>query len=419
MPTLAKLRADVRSGAHDGVLSRLYDDPAPARERILGLADDFEREFGTDGELSLFSAPGRTEIGGNHTDHNRGRVLAGAVNMDIIGLARPSEKPLIRLKSRGFPFNEVPLSDLVPREECSSSNSLIRGLCAGFKRLGRPVGGFEAVTTTDVLSGSGLSSSAAFENLVGTAIDHLFGDGSLAPEALAKLGQYAENVYLKKPSGLMDQTASAFGGLVTIDFGDEKPAVRPVKYDFSRSGHALCITGPIGSHADLTAEYAAVPTEMKAVAAELGASCLREADEAEFWRRLPELYRKMPHRALLRAAHFYADDARVPQQVAALESGDFPAFLSLVNASGRSSFMYLQNVVAPDGQGLALALALSEQALGSRGAFRVHGGGFAGTIQAFVPRDLADAYAARMDAVFGRGACRRLRIRPEGALKIL
>ncbi len=368
-----------------------------------------------------FSAPGRTEIGGNHTDHQRGRVLAAAVNLDTLAAVRVNGTDTIRILSKGYPMSEVDVKDLTPKEnEINSTPALIRGVAARFVQLGCKVQGFDAYCESTVLPGSGLSSSAAYEVLIGTIINHLYFDGKVSQPEIAQIGQYAENVFFGKPCGLMDQTASAVGGLVTIDFADkDHPAIRSVDFDFSTCGHALCIIDSRASHADLTDEYAAVPAEMKALAAYFGKEVLTEIPEEDFYAAMPALREKCGDRAVLRGVHEYQENKRVPQQVAALERGDFDAFLQLIKESGRSSWMYLQNVI-PAGykehQDMAIALALCEKYLEGKGAYRVHGGGFAGTVQAFVPFELLDNFRRGIDAVLGEGACHVLSIRPQGGV---
>lgn len=368
-----------------------------------------------------FSAPGRTEIGGNHTDHQRGRVLAAAVNLDTLAAVRVNSTDTIRILSKGYPMSEVDVKDLTPKEnEINSTPALIRGVAARFVQLGCKVQGFDAYCESTVLPGSGLSSSAAYEVLIGTIINHLYFDGKVSQPEIAQIGQYAENVFFGKPCGLMDQTASAVGGLVTIDFADkDHPAIRSVDFDFSTCGHALCIIDSRASHADLTDEYAAVPAEMKALAAYFGKEVLTEIPEEDFYAAMPALREKCGDRAVLRGVHEYQENKRVPQQVAALERGDFDAFLQLIKESGRSSWMYLQNVI-PAGykehQDMAIALALCEKYLEGKGAYRVHGGGFAGTVQAFVPFELLDNFRRGIDAVLGEGACHVLSIRPQGGV---
>ena len=368
-----------------------------------------------------FSAPGRTEIGGNHTDHQRGRVLAGAVNLDTVAAVRPNGTNMIRIQSKGYPMSIVDLENLNPvAEEINSTSALIRGVAARFTQLGCKVEGFDAYCESTVLPGSGLSSSAAYEVLIGTIINHMFFDGKVSQPEIAMIGQYAENVFFGKPCGLMDQMASAVGNLVTIDFFDkENPVIEPVDFDFASCGHALCIIDSGADHSDLTDEYAAIPGEIKAVAAYFGKEVLTQIDEAEFYKAIPALRKECGDRAVMRAIHFYQENARVPLQVAALKEGNFEKFLSLIKQSGYSSWMYLQNVI-PAGykahQDVAVALGLAEHFLQGRGAYRVHGGGFAGTIQAFVPFDLLDAFVAGMDGALGEGACHVLSIRPQGGV---
>lgn len=381
----------------------------------------FREAFGGEPER-YFSAPGRTEIGGNHTDHQRGRVLAAAVNLDTLAAVRVNGTGTIRILSQGYPMSVVELNQLEPQaEEVNTTPALIRGVAARFVQLGCRVEGFDAYCTSTVLPGSGLSSSAAYEVLIGTIINHLFFDGRVSQPEIAQIGQYAENVFFGKPCGLMDQTASAVGNLVSIDFFDkDKPVITPVDFDFSACGHALCIIDTRASHADLTDEYAAIPGGIKKVCAHFGKEVLTQIDEQEFYAAIPALRKSCGDRAVLRCVHFYQDNARVPRQVAALQSGDFDTFLKLISESGRSSWMYLQNVI-PAGykehQDVAVSLALCEHYLQGRGAFRVHGGGFAGTVQAFVPFDLLDSFRAGVDAALGAGACHVLSIRPQGGVE--
>ena len=370
-----------------------------------------------------FSAPGRTEIGGNHTDHQRGRVLAAAVNLDTRAAVRLNGTNMIRIQSQGYPLCEVDLNLLTPQaEEINGTASLIRGVAARFTQLGCKVEGFDAYCESTVLPGSGLSSSAAYEVLIGTILNHLFFGCKVSAPEVAMIGQYAENVFFGKPCGLMDQTASSVGGLVTIDFFEkDNPNIRSVNFDFSTCGHALCIIDSRASHADLTDEYAAIPGELKGICAHFGKDVLTQIDPAAFYAAIPALREKCGDRAVMRAIHFYQENERVPQQVAALEEGNFDKFLALVKESGFSSFMYLQNVI-PAGrtrnQEMAIALGLCEHYLRDRGAYRVHGGGFAGTVQAFVPFDLLDSFRAGIDGVLGEGACHVLSIRPQGGVEM-
>ena len=382
----------------------------------------FAAAFGGTAER-YFSAPGRTEVSGNHTDHQRGRVLAGAVNLDTVAAVRVNGTDVIRVQSKGYPLCQVRLDAMEPvAAEINSTPALIRGVAARFAQLGCQVGGFDAYCESTVLPGSGLSSSAAFEVLVGTIINHLFFDGKVTQPEIAQIGQYAENVFFGKPCGLMDQTASAVGGLVTIDFADKAhPDIRPVHFDFSTTGHALCIIDSRADHADLTDEYAAVPGEMRAVCEYFGKDVVTEIPEADFYAAIPALREKCGDRAVMRVIHEYNENRRVPQQVACLEQGDFEGFLRLTKESGFSSWMYLQNVI-PAGyvkqQAMAVALGLCEHYLQGRGAYRVHGGGFAGTVQAFVPFDLLDSFRTGIDAALGEGACHVLSIRPQGGVEM-
>lgn len=382
----------------------------------------FKATFGHN-EAEMFSSPGRTEIGGNHTDHNYGRVLAGAVNLDNIAVAVPNGTMKVRILSSGYPQFEVDLTNLEPnKDEYFTSVALVRGISARMKELGFNIGGFDAVIDSGVPKGSGLSSSASFEVLIGAIISHLFNEGKLDAVQNAIIGQYAENVFFGKPCGLMDQTACSVGGLVTIDFEDpSKPIVKKVDFDFTKTGYALVITDTGGNHADLNDEYASLPTEMKSVAAQFGKNVLRQVSLDEVVNNIPQMRGKVSDRAILRAIHFERDNARVAEQVAALEKGDFSSFLQMVIASGQSSYMYNQNVYPVNNveeQGLSLALALSDIVLGSEGAWRVHGGGFAGTIQAFVPESLLDTYVKTIENAFGEGKCWKLFIRPQGAIKV-
>ena len=391
--------------------------------RYAALADEFVKTYGNK-DLTVFSSPGRTEIGGNHTDHNYGRVLAGAVNLDNVAVAAPNGTSVVRILSSGYPQFEVDITKLQPnKEEFYTSVGLVRGICARLKELGFEIGGFDAVINSGVPKGSGLSSSASFEVLIGAIVSHLFNGGKLDAVLNAQVGQYAENVFFGKPCGLMDQTACSVGGLVTIDFADPaKPIVKKVDFDFTKTGYALVITDTGGNHADLNDEYASLPTDMKGVAAKLGKTVLREVSLEQVVDAIPALReQKVSDRAILRAIHFERDNARVAEQVADLEKGDFKAFLGKVIASGNSSFMYNQNVYPLNNgaeQGLSIALALSDMVLGSEGAWRVHGGGFAGTVQAFVPQHLLNKYVETLEHTFGKGKCHKLFIRPQGSIKV-
>ena len=427
MKSIPAWKAELAAPAMQKTLAKLYccseQQAGTYADRLAALCDAYAARFGQPQQLALFSAPGRTEIGGNHTDHQHGCVLAGSVNLDIVAAVALNGENVIRIQSEGHPLDEVSLDVLTPQPaEAGHSSAIVRGVAARFAQMGCRVQGFNAYTVSNVLTGSGLSSSAAFEVLVGTVINELFFEKKATAVQIAQIGQYAENVFFEKPCGLMDQTACSVGNMITIDFADPAaPVVEPIDFDFAATGHALCILDSGASHADLTDEDAAIPREMHDICALLGKQYLREVPEADFVAAIPAIRQKVGDRALLRAMHFYADNARVPQQVAALKRGDFDAFLRLVNESGRSSWLYLQNVV-PAGatvhQEVALTLALCSRLLGGRGACRVHGGGFAGTVQAFVPLDLLDAFIAGTQAVLGEGACHVLSIRPRGGLQL-
>ena len=371
----------------------------------------------------LISAPGRTEISGNHTDHQRGCVLAAAVNLETVADVTLNGTNNICVRSEGYPETVVELDDLnIREEEKNTSAALIRGVAAAFEQLGARLQGFDAEVHSTVLPGSGLSSSAAFEVLMGTICNELFFDRRLSAVEIAQIGQYAENVYFGKPSGLMDQAASAVGGMVYIDFANpDRPQVERIDFDFEKAGHALCIIDSGADHADLTDEYAAIPRELKAVCAYFGKDVLREISEADFMEALPKLRGKVPDRALLRAVHFYQENKRVQAQKKALQENDFDTFLRLTKQSGYSSWMYLQNI-SPAGatqhQEVAVALALCDTLLNGRGAYRVHGGGFAGTVQAFVPVDMLEEFKTGMERVLGEGSCHVLSIRNEGGVRL-
>ncbi len=374
----------------------------------------FSNTFGREAE-HVFSAPGRTEIGGNHTDHERGKVIAGAVDLRTVAAVSENGDGIIRVLSEGYPMCVVDLSELRPDpKEYGTTASLIRGVAAAFIQKGCEIRGFDAYVTSNVLSGSGLSSSAAFEVLIGNVINGLFFGGKCDAVEIAKIGQYAENVFFGKPCGLMDQMASSVGSIVYIDFEDQAaPAVKKVDFDLESAGYKLCIIDSGADHAALTDEYAAITDEMKAVSALFGKSVLREVSEEEFFLRISEVRKTCGDRAVLRAMHIFEENKRVDGEAEALSRGDFDAFLDLVNESGRSSWLYLQNIVptgAKEHQEVAVALALAARLLGGRGASRVHGGGFAGTIQAFVPDEMLTGFKAEMERVLGAGRCHVLSI---------
>ena len=426
MKSISTWKQELTEGAHAARLAALYcctpeETPAQAA-RYAAVLDGLETTFGTHTEAGLYSAPGRTEIGGNHTDHQHGRVLAGSVNIDMIAAAAPNSLNQLRVQSEGYDLCVIDLDDLTARkEEENTTASLLRGECEAFRQRGATLSGLDVYISSNVPKGSGVSSSAAFEVLVGVILNDCFMAEKVSPIAIAQIGQWAENVYFGKPCGLMDQMASSVGNIITIDFADKaNPDVEPVQVDFSKAGLALCILDSGADHADLTDEYAAIPMEIKQVCAHFGCQVLTQIDEEAFYAAIPALRLECGDRAVLRCVHFYQDNARVPKQVAALEKGDFDAFLKLVSESGRSSWMYLQNVI-PAGykehQDVAVSLALCEHYLQGRGAYRVHGGGFAGTVQAFVPFDLLPEFRAGIDGALGQGACHVLSIRPQGGVE--
>ncbi len=420
MKTIKQWTEDFSAGKIDPELKKLYNVTEVNKNRYLEVLKGFEDHFGKDDrEVMLCSAPGRTEIGGNHTDHQHGRCLAGSVNLDIIAAVSVNGTDKVRVKSKGYSEDEIDINDLeIHQEEINKSASLIRGVLKKFSEKGCKLAGIDVYTTSNVLKGSGLSSSAAYEVLIASVINHLFNEDKSTPVEIAGISQYAESVYFGKPCGLLDQTASAAGNMVEMDFDDPKnPKITNVDFDFSKSGHALCIIDTGADHSDLTDEYAAIPNELKIISNYYGKDVLREVPKEVFMADIPKLRSIAGDRAVLRGVHFYNDDARVPKQVEALKNKDFDEFLKLVNESGRSSWMYLQNVV-PAGckkhQDVALALMLCENFLKGKGAFRVHGGGFAGTVQAFVPFDLLDEFKSGIEAVLGENSCHVLSIRPAG-----
>lgn len=424
--TTENMKELLKSGAEDDLLLDLYLDEAKLdyqRARYVAAIEQFEALYGP-AEVSIYSAPGRSEIGGNHTDHQNGEVLAASVNLDAIAVVEAVAEPVVKVVSEGYPMITVSLEDLEKKdEEEGTTLSLIKGVLAGIKDHGGKIGGFNAYVTSDVLIGAGLSSSAAFETIIGTIISGLYNEMQISPVDIAIIGQYAENVYFGKPCGLMDQTASSVGNLVHIDFADKKnPVIEGVSCDLGTYGYSLCITDTKGSHADLTADYAAVPAEMRAAAAVFGKEVLHDVTMEQLIEKAAEVREKAGDRALLRAIHFVNENVRVQQEVAALKAGDFAEFLRVVKASGDSSFKFLQNVYTNQDvqhQNVSIALAISESVLGDNGVCRVHGGGFAGTIQAFVKNEAVAEYKAVMDQVYGKDACNVLKIRKYGGKKVL
>lgn len=419
--------AAIQAGEMDEKLKAVYvTDYAVElqKPRYIRLINEFIKLFGEDRDVIITSAPGRTEVCGNHTDHNNGKVLAASVNLDAVAVAAKNEEDVVRVKSDGHAMNVVEISELLPDEsEFGHSTAMVRGVVAKIEGLGYKIGGLDCVTTSDVIGGSGLSSSAAFEVLLGTTLSYLYNDGVISAVDIAKIAQYAENVFFGKPCGLLDQMASSVGTFVTIDFeSTENPKIKKVDFDFSKSGHSLCIVDTGGNHSDLTDDYAAVRGEMESVAKALGKDVLREISFADFKQAVPSLLGRVSDRALLRAFHFYRENIRVEKAVSALESSNFDEFKKIINESGRSSYMYNQNVFTPKDsaeQKISLALCISEEVLGVNGAYRVHGGGFAGTIQAFVPNELLQEYKTAMEDVFGKGSCHVLIIRPVGGTRVL
>lgn len=419
-------RLQLESGGLDAALERLYgaEGLARAKKRCKRVAEGFAKTFDAV-PTALFSAPGRTELGGNHTDHQHGRVLAASVDMDILAAVSPNESGLIRVQSEGYSLITVELSRLTPQAgEENTSAALIRGVCAKLVELGCDLSGkgLDAYMISDVLGGSGLSSSAAFEVLMGTILNDLFFGGKCSAVELAQIGQYAENVFFGKPSGLMDQTASSVGGVVAIDFANPAhPVVERVELDLHAQGYALCIIDVHASHADLTGEYAAVTEELKAVSRYFGKNVLREVPEADFYAALPQVREAAGDRAVLRAIHVYEDNKKVEGELTALRRGDFDGFLKLVSASGLSSWRGLQNVTPTgytDHQEAALSLTLCEELLQGKGACRIHGGGFGGTIQAFVPLEMLGEFKSGMERVLGDGSCHVVSIRPVGGVRL-
>lgn len=427
MPTSDKLIQAFTDGKADALFTEIYGAGLERllyqKNRYMQVIKQFSQLFPDRREMELFSTPGRTEVGGNHTDHNAGRVLAAAVDLDVVAAAAPNGTSVIRLQSEGYPMIELDTANLAPVEaERYTSAALIRGVAARMKQLGYTVGGFDAYVTSDVLKGSGLSSSAAFEVEIATILNHLFNGGKLNDILNAQVSQYAENNYFNKPCGLMDMTTCAVGGLVTIDFKDfEHPVVEKVDFDFAGSGFTMVIVDTGGSHADLNDDYTALEHEMKEVARAFGGQVLREFSAEKVLENIAMLRGKVSDRAILRALHFYSDDRRVVEQVAALRYGDFDKFLWLITDSGYSSWMLCQNCYSSKAvheQGVSVALAVSESILKGSGAWRVHGGGFAGTIQAFVPNNRVERYVQAMKAIFGEGSCHALIIRPRGTIKV-
>ena len=424
-----ELKNKLKNGEFDDQLAYIYacekKDTNKYTQRFFEIIDGFKDTFDYEADnMRLFSAPGRTEIGGNHTDHQHGCVLAAGLNLDVIGAVSLNNKNEIRIKSKGYPMDIIALDDLEVREsEFDKASSLIRGVVKKISDMGYEIKGFDAYTISNVLKGSGMSSSAAFEVLVGTIINGLFCNNEIDAVEIAKIGQFAENVYFGKPCGLMDQMASSVGAVVAIDFKDtQKPVVNKVEYDFTKSGYSLCIIDSGADHADLTDEYASITVEMKKIANFFNKDYLREVNPEDFYNNIKNIRNEIKNdRAILRAIHYFNDNERAQEEVEALKNNDFDLFLSIIKKSGYSSFMYLQNIYAsntPDQQAVSLALAMCDEILGDRGAYRVHGGGFAGTIQAFVPNDMLDEFKTKIENVLGKDMCHVLSIRPVGGIEL-
>lgn len=416
---------ELKNNKYDELLKDIYVDENLVEyqcSRYVKAIDKYISLYG-ETDVEIYSAPGRSEVGGNHTDHQHGCVLAAAINLDAIAVVGKNDN-IIKILSDDFDIAPIDLNNLeINKEEVGTSESLIRGVCARLKELGYQIGGFNAYITSDVLIGAGLSSSAAFETIIGTIISGLYNNMSIDPVIIAQVGQYAENVYFGKPCGLMDQCASSVGSLINIDFKDvSKPFVNKVDVDFSKFGHSLCIVDTKGSHADLTDEYAAIPMEMKKVANYFGKEFLREVDEQEFINNIAGVRAACQDRPVLRAIHLFEENKRVEQEVNALNNGDFECFKKVVKASGDSSYKFLQNVYANcdvQNQSVSIGLAMSETIIGENGVCRVHGGGFAGTIQAFVKDEFVATYKDKIEKVFGQGSCHVLKVRKYGGIKVI
>lgn len=414
----------LQTGKLDSKFAQLYSNIEDAKARYLDCINSHEAQYGPKENISLFSTPGRTEICGNHTDHQHGRVLAASISLDIVAVVSKNEDNVIRILSKGYEIDEVDLTSLEKVEsEKNKSASLIRGIAFKMKELGCEICGFDAYTTSDVLSGSGLSSSAAFEVMVATIINSLFHADKLSKVELAKISQFAEREYFGKPSGLMDQTACAYGGCVFIDFEDNSnPLIENISFDLAKHGYKLVIVNTGANHADLTDDYASVPRDMKLIANWFNADVLREVCVNDFYAKIKELRQNFGDKAVLRAAHFFAENERVVKSANALKSDNINEFLKYENESGKSSFEFLQNVYSdknPNEQSVSLALCLTEQILGSDCFCRVHGGGFAGTIQVYVKSDQLKSYVSFMENILFQGCCYVLDIRPYGSIQLI
>lgn len=427
MKDLKSIKEMLSSGAFDEKIKSIYIDEKRVkynRDRYVRAIDRFSELFPEHKSGEIYSAPGRSEVCGNHTDHQNGVVLATSINLDAIAIVSPTDNGIIRLVSDDMPLETVDVTELsCIEDEKGTTTALIRGVMAGLADKGFKLGGFDAFITSDVLMGAGMSSSAAFESLIGTIISGLYNDMGVSSVDIAKIGQYAENVYFGKPCGLMDQMACSVGGMIYIDFADkENVIVEKVDSDFDGAGLSLCIVDTKGSHADLTPDYAAVPEEMNSVAKALGKEHLREVDEKEFYRNIPVLREKVGGRAVIRAIHFFEEEKRVREAVAALKSSNYNGFMQVIKASGNSSSKYLQNIYSPKdiySQNVTLALAVTESHIGDVGVCRVHGGGFAGTIQVFIQDEAVPEYKKCIESIFGEASCHVLKVRNDGGIKVI
>ena len=420
---ITEIKQKIENGAFDKDFAMLYGDKAAARARYSAACDSFCGIFLERDGIRLFSAPGRTEVGGNHTDHQHGSVLAGGVNLDVIAVVAPNNDGKVRIKSEGYDMDVIDIAELEKNEaEHGRASALIRGVLSRFKELGCTLSGFNAYTTSNVLKGSGLSSSAAFEVLVGNIVNGMLFENRVDEITIAKIGQYAEREYFGKPCGLLDQMASSLGGFTYADFFDpSEPITEKINLDIHSFGYTLCVVDTGGNHANLTQDYADITIECKKISNALGVDFLRDADSDRFYNSIAELRRSCGDRAVLRAFHFFNEQNRVEEQKAALKAGDFERFLRLVNESGESSYDYLQNLYSNSDvaeQGLPLAIALTKKFLKGKGACRVHGGGFAGTIQCYIPTEILADYKEMIESVFGNGSCCVLNIRPVGGYEI-
>lgn len=420
---ICEIKGNIENGKYDKAFAILYGDVNSARERYIAACEEFEKLYPVSKDIRIFSAPGRTEVGGNHTDHQHGCVLAGGVNLDVIAIVSENDDNTIRIKSQGYNMDTVTVGDFEKSDsEKGKAISLIKGVCHKFSSMGFKIGGFNAYTTSNVLKGSGLSSSAAFEVLIGNVVNGLFANGSVSSIEIAKIGQFAEREFFGKPCGLLDQMASSLGGFTYADFNNPSdPVTEKIDLDIKKYGYTLCVVDTGGNHANLTQDYADITIECKQISNALGVEFLRDADIEKFYSSLASLRKEFGERAVLRAFHFFNEQERVFKQRDCLKSGDFEGFLALVNESGQSSYDYLQNLystTAVKEQGLSLAIALTKQFLNGKGACRVHGGGFAGTIQCYIPTDLLNDYKQMIEAVYGQNSCCVLNIRPVGGFEI-